>query len=198
MSIQLVKHPAAAFLGGVVVAVGGIVAILISCNGPNTSSQDVADYKDEMQKAGGSPADPATLKRFGEFLSGIGDPAFVRTNTSKVYAADAYLNDTLVTHRGAVEIEAYFAKTSDTMKSYHTTIDDVFNSGSDYYFRWTMIFAAPALSSGEPIHSVGISQVRFNPEGKVTFHQDFWDSGKNLFGHAPVAGGVISFIRNRL
>ena len=77
-------------------------------------------------------------------------------------------------------------------------IDDVSRSGSNYYVRWTMEFAAPALSGCELVHSVGISQIRFNPDGKVAFHQDFWDSGKNFYAHLPVVGGVIGLIRRRL
>ena len=103
-----------------------------------------------------------------------------------------------MTHHGPAEIEAYFLKTSETMKSYEVTIDDSFRSGDNYYVRWTMVFAAPALSKGEPIHSVGMSQVRFAEDGRVSFHQDFWDSGANIFGQAPVAGSVINFIRKRI
>ena len=195
---SILKHPATAFFGGMVVAVGGLAVALYSFTEPNQSAADVGTYKDELSRIKGAPVDSATQRRFGDFLSGIGDKKYVRENTAKIYAENAFLNDTLVTHRGAAEIEAYFLKTSDTMKGYHVTVDDVFQSGNDYYFRWTMVFSAPALADGEPIHSIGVSQVRFNDEGKVAFHQDFWDSGKNLFGHAPVAGGVIGFIRKRL
>jgi len=74
----------------------------------------------------------------------------------------------------------------------------VARSGADYYVRWTMIFAAPALSGGQPVHSIGISQIRLNREGKVEFHQDFWDSGKNFFAQLPVIGGGVGYVRNRL
>jgi len=61
-----------------------------------------------------------------------------------------------------------------------------------------MIFSAPKLSGGSPIHSVGMSQVRFDAQGKVAFHQDFWDSGKNIYGKIPIVGGLIHTIRNRM
>ena len=123
---------------------------------------------------------------------------YIRENTAKAYAPDAYLDDTLVVHRGACEIEEYFVKTSETMTSYQVTIDDVARSGPDHYVRWTMVFAAPALAGGKPVHSTGISQIRFNREGKVAFHQDFWDSGKNFYAHLPVVGGAVGYVRKRL
>jgi hypothetical protein len=151
-----------------------------------------------MELAEGSAEEKAALERFKAFLQGIGNVSFVRENTRKVYAADAYLDDTLLRHDGAAAIEEYFVKTSQTMTSYHVTIDDVARSGSDYYVRWSMVFAAPALSGGKPVHSVGVSQIRFNAEGKVAFHQDFWDSGKNFYAHLPMVGGAVGIVRGRL
>lgn len=145
-----------------------------------------------------SEAEKAALSRFTAFLQGIGTVEYVRENTSKVYAQDAFLDDTLIVHRGAAEIEKYFVKTSQTMTSYQVTIDDVAKSNGHYYVRWTMVFAAPALSGGKPVHSIGISHVCFNQEGKVVVHQDFWDSGKNFYAHLPVVGGAVGFVKKRL
>ena len=45
---------------------------------------------------------------------------------------------------------------------------------------------------------MGVSQIRFNREGKVAFHQDFWDSGKNFYAHLPVIGGAVGLCRQAL
>jgi hypothetical protein len=42
-----------------------------------------------------------------------------------------------------------------------------------------------------------MSHVRFNSAGQVVMHQDFWDSGTNIYGQLPVMGGVIESIRRR-
>ncbi|MEO5713899.1 MAG: nuclear transport factor 2 family protein [Luteolibacter sp.] len=175
-----------------------------SSTAPNDSAAFIAAYHQEIGKTGtsgftgGGPDEAAALERFKGFLKGIGNAKFITDNTLKVYASDAFLDDTLVVHHGAAAIEEYFVKTAANMSHCEVTIDDVSKSGENYYVRWTMIFRAPAMSGGQPVHSVGISQVRFNREGKVAFHQDFWDSGKNFYAHLPVAGGVIGFIRKRL
>jgi hypothetical protein len=204
MTTSVLTHPLFIFVLGVIAALIAVFLLLGFCAYPNRSAEDVAAYRSRMEKFSASgfeangPGEKAALERFNSFLQGIGDVKYVRENTLNVYAADAYLDDTLALHHGAAEIEAYFIKTSETMTSYQVTIDDVARSGDDYYVRWTMVFAAPALSSGKPVHSVGISQIRFNREGKVVFHQDFWDSGKNFYAHLPVVGGVIGFVRKRL
>lgn len=204
MLSAIIFHPFSTFVAGLLVALCAVFFLLNSCAAPNTSAENVALYRSSMGKVGssgleaGGPGEEAALKRFSSFLEGIGDVRYIRENTLQVYSADAYLDDTLAVHHGAAEIEAYFIKTSETMTDYHVTVDDVARSGDDYYVRWTMKFAAPALSGGKPVTSVGISQVRFNREGKVAFHQDFWDSGKNFYAHLPVIGGAVGYVSKRL
>lgn len=204
MLSSVIFHPLSTFVAGLLVALGAVFFLLNSCAAPNQSAEKTAFYRSSMNKvassglAAGGPGEKAALSRFSSFLQGIGDVNYVRENTLNVYAADAYLDDTLAVHHGAAEIEAYFIKTSETMTSYEVTVDDVARSGDDYYVRWTMKFAAPALSGGQPVTSVGISQIRFDREGKVAFHQDFWDSGSNFYAHLPVIGGAVGYVSKRL
>jgi hypothetical protein len=194
----------ATFLLGFLVALGIVVGACIWHTPTNQSADKITAYHSRLASVGrsglvpDSPGEKAGLERFKNFLQGIGNVDFVRKNTLETYAADAYLDDTLAIHHGAAEIEAYFVKTSETMTSYKVTINDVGRSGEDYYVRWTMVFAAPALSGGKPVHSIGVSQIRLNREGKVEFHQDFWDSGRNFYEHLPLIGGGVGYVHQRL
>lgn len=175
------------------------IAILIPACAPNFNSAGrVKEYKTVLNKTqSASPGSQESLNAFTTFLQKIDDKAFVEANTAKVYSADAYLNDTLVTHHGPEEIKAYFLNTADTMTQYQVTVDDTVSSGNDHYVRWTMVFTAPKLNGGKPVESVGMSHIRFNSAGQVVMHQDFWDSGTNIYGQLPVLGGVIESIRRR-
>lgn len=204
MICSILFHPISTFFIGVIVAFCAVLLILNSCSAPNHSAENVALYRSSMEKAAsnglepGGAAEKEAIDRFTSFLEGIGDADYVLENTTKVYSSDAYLDDTLAVHHGAAEIEAYFVKTSKIMTSYQVTVDDIASSGKDHYVRWTMKFSAPALSGGKPVTSVGISQIRFNHEGKVAFHQDFWDSGKNFYAHLPLVGGAVGYVGKRL
>ena len=201
---SIFSHPVTTFIAGTVIGVAGIGVFLSSCAPPNRSAQKVDGYRDALAKAGsagpaaGSAGEKAALERFTGFLQHIGDQDYIRENTSKTYRQDAYLDDTLTTHRGAVAIEEYFLQTAESLTDSHVTIDDVVRSGPDHYIRWTMVISAKPLAGGKPVHSIGVSQVRFDAEGKVAVHQDFWDSGENFFGKLPVSGGIIGIIRKRL
>jgi SnoaL-like domain len=204
MTLSILTHPLATFLGGFTLAMSAVFLFLGCSASPNRTADDLASYRKAMEKVTpsglkpGSPGESAALERFKTFLQSISDPKYLQANTLNVYSADAYLDDTLAIHHGAAEIEAYFLKTSAAMTQYKVTIQDTARSGDDFYIRWTMIFAAPALSGGQPVHSEGISQIRFNREGKVAFHRDFWDSGQNFYAHLPVVGGAVGFVRKRL
>lgn len=201
---SIIFHPVTTFIAGTVIGVAGLGVFLSSCAPPNHSAQKVDGYRDALAKAGtngpapGTPAEKAAVERFTSFLQHIGDKEFIRTNTAKTYRSDAFLDDTLTTHHGAAEIEAYFLQTAESLTDSEVTIDDVVRSGPDHYIRWTMVISAKPLAGGKPVHSIGISQVRFDEEGKVAIHQDFWDSGENFFGKLPVSGGIIGLIRKRL
>jgi SnoaL-like domain len=204
MTISILIHPLTTFMGGFALAICTVFLFLSCSASPNQSAEAIANYRTAMAKVSssglkpGSPGEVAALERFKTFLQSISDSKYLRANTTNVYSADAYLDDTLAIHHGVAEIEAYFLKTSAAMTDYKVTIEDTARSGDDFYIRWTMIFAAPVLSGGKPIHSEGISQVRFNREGKVAFHRDFWDSGQNFYAHLPVVGGAVGFVRKRL
>ena len=175
------------------------IAILIPACAPHfDTTTRVEEYKTILSKTqDAAPGNEKSLNAFTTFLQKIDDEAYVKANAGEVYSPDAYLNDTLVTHHGVEQIKAYFLKTAETMTQYQVTVDDTVSSGNDNYVRWTMVFTAPKLNGGKPVESVGMSHVRFNSAGQVIMHQDFWDSGTNIYGQIPVLGGVIESIRRR-
>jgi hypothetical protein len=202
--ISFLTHPVTTFFGGAILALIGI-GILLSANMENNqTAQFVKNYRAAMSKAGesgpsaSSTGEAEAIQRFTEFLKNVGDRIYIDKQTANVYAKGAYLDDTIATHYGPDEIRSYFLQTAETMTSFEVNILDSTRSGADHYIRWEMIFAAPRLAEGEPIHSVGISQVRFNENGRVVFHQDFWDSGRHIYGQIPVVGGMIGIIKNRM
>jgi hypothetical protein len=42
-----------------------------------------------------------------------------------------------------------------------------------------------------------MSHVRYDKNGKIIFHQDYWDTGV-ILEKIPVLGTIITWIRNRI
>lgn len=148
-----------------------------------------ADLSGEEEKA--------AIRRFEDYLAHFSE-ASVRQNTRKTYAANAFLNDTLKTVRGSAAIEEYFLKTLANTESMRVEFTDVARSGNDYYFRWIMDIKFRQFNKGRVVRTVGLTHVRFNKDGQVILHQDYWDSAQGFFEYVPVIGGGIRFIKSKI
>jgi ketosteroid isomerase-like protein len=184
--------------------ISSILSLLILKSGPVlavTNGDFVCDFEqaDRMTGRVPSPArggctEEQAVDRFRQFLSHL-DEKTAREETEKVYAPDAYLNDTLKTVRGAPAIRDYFVKTARGLDSMSVQFDDLAVSGGNYYFRWTMETRMKNLARGKTVRTIGVTLVRFDREGRVIMHQDFWDSAQGVWEHVPVIGAVIRRIR---
>ncbi len=179
-----------------------LFAIFAAC--PLRADNPVGEFQEAMTRtakvpgpARGSCTEQAGITRFEDFLAHL-DEKTAREQTEKVYAPDAFLNDTLKTIHGAPAIRDYFIKTAKGLESMTVTFDDVAVSGSNYYFRWTMDTRMKNLAKGRTIRTIGMTLVRFDREGRVILHQDFWDSAQGVWNHVPGVGGAIRWIRSKI
>jgi hypothetical protein len=145
----------------------------------------------------GTPEEKAAVDRFVDFISRLSEEN-IRAKARKVYAVDAYLNDTLKESMGIDRIEAYFIETARAAEEITAKVEDMAESGGNYYFRWTMNVRFKKFKKGQTLRSIGMSHIRFNAHGQVVLHQDYWDSGSGLFQHLPVVGWLIRRIKARL
>ncbi|HKL63194.1 MAG TPA: nuclear transport factor 2 family protein [Woeseiaceae bacterium] len=169
----------------------------------NSAADQVAAYEAALARTEGlgpapdSEAEAAAVERVREFFADL-TPERVQRMAADVYAADAFFNDTLKTLRGADAIGQYFLETARNAGSVQVVFHDISRSGDDFYFRWRMTMRIGALAGGEPLVSWGVTHFRFDEEGRVVVHQDFWDSAGGFYEHLPVVGGLLRAIRARL
>lgn len=122
----------------------------------------------------------------------------IRGKTASVYADTLFFNDTLKTLRSAEEIESYLLETAGMLQFGRVTYEDVAISGDNVYIRWRMVYRSKTLNKKQDIVTIGMSHLRFDPQGKVVLHQDFWDSTRGIFEHVPVIGAGIRAVKKRL
>jgi hypothetical protein len=149
------------------------------------------------QLAAGSQAEQDALARFSDFVSQMSvqrTPAMVR----QVYASEVYFDDTLKEVHGSEALAAYFKHSLGGAESVTVEILDVAQSGGDYYVRWQMAIRFRSLADGRLTESTGVSQLRFDPQGLITFHKDYWDSTNGFFQYVPVVGRMIGWVKGRL
>ena len=78
------------------------------------------------------------------------------------------------------------------------TFDDVAVSGRNYYFRWTMDTRMKHLAPGKTVRTIGITMVRFDPQGRVILHQDFWDATQDAWTHSSRLKTLLRWIQSTI
>ena len=43
-----------------------------------------------------------------------------------------------------------------------------------------------------------MTHVRFDDQGRVLFHQDYWDAGSVVYERVPVLGSLVRFVKARV
>jgi limonene-1,2-epoxide hydrolase len=146
--------------------------------------------------APGSPEEKAGIERFKDFFADLSEER-IRSKIRYVYAEDVYFNDTLKEIRGIDALEPYLLESAAAVESCTVDIGDVAVNNGNYYFRWTMDIRFRSIKKGKLTRSIGISHIRFNKEGKICLHQDYWDSTSGFFQHVPFVGYLIRKIKAR-
>jgi hypothetical protein len=101
---------------------------------------------------------------------------------------------------GADSIELYLAEASsgDRDVSFEVRDTAVSRDGSDYYVRWEMELVSPGLNGGQPVRTAGSSHLRFDADGRIILHRDFWDTAEGFYERIPVLGWLIGRVRDRV
>lgn len=164
----------------------------------------VETYAEAMQRSGSlatvapdSAAESEALARLQDFLSEM-TAERIRSDIRDVYAPDVFMNDTLRTLEGVDEVEEYLLETVARTSFVRVRFDDIARSGGDYYLRWFMEYQSDRINGGNVVESIGMTHIRFNADGRVILHQDYWDSGDGLFGRVPVVGWMIRSLKSRM
>lgn len=65
--------------------------------------------------------------------------------------------------------------------------------GQVAYLHWT--FTASSRLTGQ-LSFPGVSRLQLQEDGRISLHEDFWDSAA-LYGKLPLVGGLIRWLRKR-
>ena len=142
----------------------------------------------------GSAEEKSGIENFKEYYKVFAEDV-IRRDTKKLYARDAYFRDGYKEVKGVDAIETYFIATTKAVVSCTFDITDVSVHEGNYYFRWVMKLTIKR-DKDNPMEQIGMSHIRFDPEGKVIFHADYWDTSI-VFERVPVLGSIIRWAKEQ-
>lgn len=113
----------------------------------------------------------------------------------EVYAPDARFKDPFNEVQGLPAIEAIFAHMFRALTSPHFVVTSQMAQGDQAFLVWDFRFQFKGQSTWQTIR--GATQVRFNDQGLVTLHRDYWDAAEELYEKLPVLGGLMRWLKRR-
>ncbi|MGA9962988.1 MAG: nuclear transport factor 2 family protein, partial [Azonexus sp.] len=63
---------------------------------------------------------------------------------------------------------------------------------------WTFSFRAARRGGGRTQVIRGVSHLRFDAAGKVSYHRDYWDAAEELYMKLPILGVLMRGLRRAL
>ena len=124
---------------------------------------------------------PAGVSQFGEY-----------------YAVDAYFKDPFNEVCGVEAIQRIFVHLFSQVGEPRFLVTETLVDSKGAMLVWAFYYRVSLWGRGEAQVMHGVSHLRFTPEGKVSYHRDYWDTGEELYMKLPGLGSLIRCLRRKL
>ena len=114
------------------------------------------------------------------------------------YAADAWFKDPFNEVRGVGAIQRIFSHMFGQVDEPRFVVSEQVADAHGAVLIWTFHYRSRGASKAEEHVIRGVSHLKFDSDGKVAFHRDYWDTGEELYMKIPLLGGLMRFLRRRL
>ena len=112
------------------------------------------------------------------------------------YAGDARFKDPFNDVRGVPAIERIFAHMFVALDSPRFVVRDIVAEGDQCFLTWDFLFRFRRFSREEQVVHGG-SHLRFDAQGRVVLHRDYWDAAEELYEKLPGIGAFMRFLKRR-
>ncbi|WP_313313478.1 nuclear transport factor 2 family protein [Pulveribacter sp.] len=113
------------------------------------------------------------------------------------YAVDARFKDPFNDVRGVPAITQVFAHMFETLEQARFVVTRHMVESDQAFLAWELHFRMRRWRPGLDQRIQGASLVRFNAEGRVADHRDYWDAAEELYEKLPVLGALMRWLRAR-
>jgi hypothetical protein len=113
-----------------------------------------------------------------------------------VYAERIYFRDAFKSFSDSDALLAYMLHGVEAVDAVEFQFNHIMRSKNEFFVEWTMRLRFKGKDAFES--SIGISRFRFNSEGQVIFHQDYWDPTTLIYKKIPIAKQLIRFVQGRM
>ena len=129
-----------------------------------------------------------------DFFHGLSPQSVARF--PEFYSADAYFKDPFNDVQGVAALARIFSHMFHKLDGPRFQVITIVADGDDVVLTWGFSFRTRGAGAATlSIH--GASHVRFNPQGQVAMHRDYWDAAEELYEKLPILGALMRWLKRR-
>lgn len=111
-----------------------------------------------------------------------------------VYAADASFKDPFNDIVGHAAINKVFEHMFVRLREPRFVVIEQMGRGEQAFLTWEMQFRFVRWPE-QPRVIRGATHLRFDADGKVAMHRDYWDAAEELYEQLPVVGALMRYLK---
>ena len=166
-------------------------ALLVSSG---CAAKPLSDYPEQYRRALlSTPAtniDAADVDRFVALFDGFSERDLPRT-IDALYAEELFFSDALTIARDRKGVLEHFERLQRSGTRIELTVHDTLIAGGDAYVIWSMNAEFTPFVRKTSSNTLGMTHLRFDGNGKIVLHQDFWDTGLGFYANVPIVGAMV-------
>ena len=114
------------------------------------------------------------------------------------YSSDAYFKDPFNEVHGIAAIRKIFSHMYQQVADPKFEVSETIVGENGVMLVWVLNFRIRTWGKGAMQVMRGVSHLRFDQDGKVNYHRDYWDTAEELYMKLPVLGSLMRGLRNVL
>lgn len=115
----------------------------------------------------------------------------------ELYAPQAYFKDPFNEVRGLAEITRIYSHMFVALEQPRFIVTDQVAENSQCFLTWNFEFRFKRFAKGAQQTVRGSSHLKFNAQGLVDFHRDYWDAAEEVYEKLPLLGGLMRWLKQR-
>ena len=131
-----------------------------------------------------------------DFFHGLSPESVARF--PEFYSADAYFKDPFNEVRGVAAVQRIFTHMFDQVGEPRFIVTEKVVDDGGAMLIWTFSFRSARRGGGKTQVIRGVSHLKFDAAGKVSYHRDYWDAAEELYMKLPVLGVLMRGLRRVL
>lgn len=108
----------------------------------------------------------------------------------RIYTRDAYFKDPFSEVSGLDKITPIFKHMFKQVENPRFAVTSTVLQGNSAFMTWNFLFHMKRFSRDEQCIR-GATHFRFDAEGLVNYHRDYWDAAEELYEKLPVLGSMM-------